>query len=69
MFLDRVIHFGETLGDQVKGRTPKKLKFLIEGTNVVEVKVNVISFNRMFIASRKGVHSASGTFVQQIGNK
>ena len=29
MFLDRVIHFGETLGDQVKGRSPKKLKSLI----------------------------------------
>ena len=30
MFLDRVIRFGETLGDQVKGRSPKKLKSLIE---------------------------------------
>ena len=32
MFLDRVIHFGETLGDQVKGHSPKKLKSLIEST-------------------------------------
>ena len=30
MFLDRVIRFGVTLGDQVKGRSPKKLKSLIE---------------------------------------
>ena len=30
MFLDRVIHFGETLGDQVKVRSPKKLQSLIE---------------------------------------
>ena len=34
MFLDRVIHFGETLGDQVKGRSPKKLESLIEVPNV-----------------------------------
>ena len=39
MFLDRVIHFGETLGDQVKGRSPKKLKSLVEVPNVVNVKV------------------------------
>ena len=26
VFLDRLIHFGETLGDQVKDRSPKKLK-------------------------------------------
>ena len=30
VFLDRVIHFGGTWGDQVKGRSPKKLKSLIE---------------------------------------
>ena len=34
MFLDRVIHFGEPLGDQVKGRSPKKLKSFIEVPNV-----------------------------------
>ena len=33
MCLDRVIHFGETLGDQVKGRSLKKLKSLIEVPN------------------------------------
>ena len=45
MFLDRVIHFGETLGDQVKGRSPKKLKSLIEVPNAVHVKVHVLSLN------------------------
>ena len=30
VFLERVIRFGETLGDQVKGRSPKKQKSLIE---------------------------------------
>ena len=29
MFLERVNHFGETLGDQVNGRSPKKLKSLM----------------------------------------
>ena len=45
MFLDRVIHFGETLGDQVKGRFPKKLESLIKVPNVVHVKLHVLSFN------------------------
>ena len=49
MFLDRVIHFGETLGDQVKGRSPKKLKSLIEFPNVVDVKVQVLRFNMILI--------------------
>ena len=49
--LDRVIHFGETLGDQVKGRSPKKLETLIEVPNVVHVKVHVLSFNMILISS------------------
>ena len=51
MFLDRVIHFGETLGDQVKGGSPKKLKSLIEDPNVVRGKVLVLSFNMILISS------------------
>ena len=51
MFLDRVIHFGETLGDQVKGRSPKKLESVIEVPNVVHVKVHVLSFNMILISS------------------
>ena len=30
VFLHRVIHFGENLGDKVRVRSPKKLKNLIE---------------------------------------
>ena len=30
MLLDRVIHFGENVGDHLKSRSPKKLKLLIE---------------------------------------
>ena len=51
MFLDRVIHFGETLENQAKGRSPKKLKSLIEVPNVVHVKVHVLSFNMILISS------------------
>ena len=51
MFLDRVIQFGETFGDQVMGRSPKKLKSLIEVPKVVHVKVHVLSFNMILISS------------------
>ena len=51
LFFDRVIHFGETLGDQVKGRSPKKLESLIEVPNLVHVKVHVLSFNMILISS------------------
>ena len=47
----RKIYFGENLGDLVKGRTPKKLKSLIEVPNVVHVKVHVLSFNMILISS------------------
>ena len=52
VFLDRVIHFGETLGGQVKGRSQKKLKLLIEVSNVDYVKVHVLSFNMILILSQ-----------------
>ena len=51
MFLDQVIHFGETLGDQVNGRSPEKLESLIEVPNVVHVKVHVLGFNMILISS------------------
>ena len=43
VFLHRVIHFLENLGDNVKGRSPKKLELLIEVPSVVHVKVHVLS--------------------------
>ena len=51
MFLDRVMNFGETLGNQINGRSPKKLKSLIEVPNVVHVKVHVVSYNMILISS------------------
>ena len=51
MFVDRVIHFGENLGDQVKDRTLKKLKSLIRVPYVVHLKVKVLGINVIHISS------------------
>ena len=45
VFLDQVIHFGEYLGDQVKCRSPKELKSLIEVPYVALLNVQDLSFN------------------------
>ena len=39
------------MGDQVKGRSPKKLESLIELPNVVHMKVHVLSFNIILMSS------------------
>ena len=52
VFLDRVTHYDIiNLGDQVKGRSPKKRKSLIEYPYVVDVKVHDLSFNMILISS------------------
>ena len=45
------LSISETLGDQVKGRSPKGLKSLTEVPNVVHVKVHVFSFNIIPLSS------------------
>ena len=62
MFLDRVIHFGENLVDEIKYRSPKKLKSLIEVNYVVHVKVHVLSFNMILISSALRVPRLSYLF-------
>ena len=62
VFQDRIIHFGETLGDQVKGRSPKKLKSLIEVPYVSHLKVQVLSFNMNNVFSPQDVHRLSYPF-------
>ena len=47
----RVIHFGETFGVQVKGRSPKKLKSLIEVTDVDYVKLHDLRYNMILLSS------------------
>ena len=69
MFLDRVIHFGETLGDQVKGRSPKKLKSLNEVPNLVHVKVHVLNFSMILISSPYGVLTPSYPFRGSLGDQ
>ena len=51
VFLDRVILFRGNLGDQVKGRSPKKLKLLIAVRSVLHVKVHVLCFNMIPVSS------------------
>ena len=67
MFFDQVILVGETLGDQVKGRSPKKLETLIEVPDVVHVKVHVLSFNMILISSQWRVLTPSYPFVGKFG--
>ena len=58
MLLDRVIHFGEALGDQVKCRSPKKLKSLIEVHNLFHVSDLVRIFIIVRRSSAERVHTA-----------
>ena len=51
VFLDRVVHFGEYLGEQVKGHPARKLKLLIELPYVTGLKVEVLSFSMNLISS------------------
>ena len=54
VFLDKFIHFGKNLGGQVKDRSPKKLKSLIEVPYVAHLKVQVPSFN-MYLSLLRSV--------------
>ena len=51
VFVDRVIHFGQNLGDQVKGRSQKTLNSLIEIPYVAHLKVHVLRFKMIVISS------------------
>ena len=51
MFLDRVIYFGEVLGVQEKGRSPKKLESLVDVPYVAHLKVHILSYNMILISS------------------
>ena len=69
MFLDRIIHFGETLGGQVKGRSPKKLELLIEVPYVVHVRVHVLSLNMILISTPYRVLTPSYPFRKDMGDQ
>ena len=57
------------MGDQVKGRSPKNLKSLIEVPNVGHVKVHVLSFNVILISSQQRVLTPSYPFRKDSGDK
>ena len=51
MFLDRLIHFGESLGDLVKGRPQEKLKGIAYVPYVAYLKVQVLNFDVILMSS------------------
>ena len=55
------------MGDQVKGRSPKNLKSLIEVPNVVHMNVHVPSFNMILISSPQLVLTPSYPFLGKLG--
>ena len=55
------------MGDQVKGRSPKKPKSLIEVPNVVDVKVHVLSFNMILLSPPWRVLRASYPLLRNFG--
>ena len=67
MVLDRVIHFGEILGDKEKGRSTKKPKSLMDVPNVAQLKVQVLSFNMNLISSPKRIPRPSYPFRGKFG--
>ena len=67
MVADRVIHFSENLGDQVKVRLPKSLKSLIEILYVLKVKEHILSFNMILISSPQLVPRLSYPFPVKFG--
>ena len=67
VFLNRVIHFGEILGDQDKGRSPKKLKSLIDFPIVAHLKVQVLRFNMNLIFSPKRIPRPGYSFGGKLG--
>ena len=57
------------MGDQVKGRSPKKIESLVEVSNVLKVQVHVLSFNMIHISSPYIVLTASYPFREVLGRK
>ena len=69
MFTGRVIHFEETLRDQVKVSPPKKLQSLMEVSNLVHGKVHVLSFNMILTSSPERFLTPSSPFRKDLGYK
>ena len=57
------------MGDQVKGRSPKKLELLIEVPSVDHMKVHVLSFNMILISSPERVFTPSYPFWDDLGDE
>ena len=57
------------MGDQVKGRSPKKLKSSTEVPNIMLVKIHVLSFNMILFSSQKRVLTLSYPFLVTFGRQ
>ena len=55
------------MGDQVKGRSPKSLKSLIEIPNVVHVNVHFLTFNMKLKPTSKRVVTKSISVLRNFG--
>ena len=69
MFLDKFIDFGKNLGDQVKERSPKKVKSLIEVPYVALLNVQFPSFNMKHFSSPWRDPSRSSPFQGNLGDQ
>ena len=67
MFLDQVVHFGENLGEQVKGRPLRKQKSWIEVPYAMHLKVQVLRFNMNLIPFLYRVPRPSYPFRRNFG--
>ena len=55
------------MGDQEKGRSPKKLKSLMDVPNVAHLKIQVVSFDMNLISSTKRIPRPSYPFGGKLG--
>ena len=69
MFLDQFINFGKNLGDQVKDRSPRKVKSLIEVLYVAHLKEQFPSFNMNLFSSPLRDPSPSSPFWGNLGDQ
>ena len=67
MFQDIVIYFRGSWVDQVKVRSPKKLKLLIAVPNEAHLKVHILSYNIILMASPSRVPGRNCDFLEKFG--
>ena len=59
----------KTLGDQVKGRSPKKLETLIQVAKVVYVQIHDLCFTMILTSPQQHVHTPTYPIREELGDK